>query len=122
MKAQLMLEAIGWGRVVTPALRRLRPGVDYNPRPWVAEVIPGTQGRLWDRCYLQAAGNDYRESNGRGTRGVRRHYILESGKLYEVQRMTSWEKAERVFMRVTNEGEIQELNREEVLTCLRNKA
>jgi hypothetical protein len=119
MKAQLMLEAIGWGRVVTPALRRLRPAVSYNPKPWVAEVVPGTKGKLWDRAFLQPSGNDYREANGRGSRGVRRHYILESGKLYEVQRMTAWEKAERVFLRVTEQGDIEELSREEVLECLR---
>jgi hypothetical protein len=112
MKAQIMLE-----RFVKPRALKVGP----SPRPWAAEVLPGTRGQLWDRRYLKAGGNDYRDANGCGTRGVRRHFVLESGKLYEVQQMTGWDRTERVFMRVTESGDIEELERSEVLSWLRSK-
>lgn len=111
MKAQLML-------TVFHPPRHLR--ADYDRRPWCAEILPGTRGRLWDRRFLESQ-QDLRQANGNGTQGIRRCYVLQSGLLYEAQKQTSWQRAERVFMRVTESGDIEELNREEVLSWLRSK-
>lgn len=120
MKAQLMLERIGW----SPESRLYKKykgllNLKGGPTPWVAEVLPGTKGYLWDRKYLKKNGNDYLESNSKGTRGVRAYFILESGKLYEAQRLTAWTKSERFFCKVDERGEIIEIDRQEVLSWLR---
>lgn len=111
MKAQLML-------TVFHPPRHLR--ADYERRPWCAEILPGTQGKLWDRKFLECR-HDIRQSNGKGTQGIRRCYVLETGPLYEAQRQTGWQRAYRVFLRVTENGNIQELDRQEVLQWLRKK-
>lgn len=119
MKAQLMLELIGWGRNITPALRAARPWLGISTRAWVAEVTLDHYGRI-QRRFLEPGGLDYREANGKGTRGVRRHFILETGHIYEVNRLTGWNRQERVFMRVTPDGAIEEINTKEGMLWLKN--
>lgn len=49
-------------------------------------------------------------------------YILESGHYYEVKRRISWKRSERFFCVVTDQGDIEEVEREEVEAWARSAA
>lgn len=125
VKATLGLEHIGAGeadylRFATSLLNReIRDGlgdvvVGSNPnRPWVAEITGRHPKFKLSRQFLPS-NKDLSQANGAFSRGVRRWYILESGKLYEVNEMVSWKKRDRYFCAVTPDGEIRRVGGEEV--------
>lgn len=85
--------------------------------PWIAEVV-GLDARYGFSRRFIGGQKDYTESNSVGSRGVYIHYILESGKIYEVAKMTSWKKQERYFFRLDDDGTEQQLTAVEVRSCL----
>lgn len=87
-------------------------GFKYNG-PWVAEITGRHPKFKLSRQFLSSK-RDYSKSNGRGSRGVYLWYILESGKLYQVDEMVSRRNRERYFCTVTPEGEIKIVGNEEV--------
>lgn len=116
MKAQLMLEHIGYLKKARTPWQHV---AEQARKPWCAQITPGTKN-LYDRRYLTSS-IDWRNANGSGTRGCRRVYLLQTGELYEFQRMINWRLHERVFCKVTESGVIEELNREEVMQWLRKE-
>ncbi len=80
-------------------------------KPWVAEIC-GRDGRFgYARQFLRPR-RDYRQANGKGTRGVFLVYFLTDGRLHEVQAQESWKRWERYFC-IPATGELQRLGKQE---------
>lgn len=124
MKATLSLEFIGadtaasyngWIRLVDA----MRPGLGrrtFGSRmtgPWVAEITGRHPKLKYERTFLRP-NTDYSKANRKGSRGVYRWFVLESGKLYQVHARMSWKNSGRYFCAVTETGDIYTLKDEEV--------
>jgi len=117
MKASLILESIGHANVQRERLFMAKcdaviPGLGAfvigksSTRGWVALIRgPGGKFRL-DRQFLKPK-IDYKNSNGAGTRGVQKCYLLESGNVYEVSDPKSWKCDEKYFVVVLECGTIR---------------
>lgn len=81
--------------------------------PWVAEITGRNPKFKLSRSFVPSK-RDYSKANSKGSRGIYLWYILESGKLYEVYKMSSWKGTDRYFCTVTPKGEIKRMNKEEV--------
>jgi hypothetical protein len=110
VKASLALEHIGANG--DAALRQFGIlGGAGRSGPWVDQLTAA--GRVVVPCR-----NDYSKANSRGSRGVYRCFILESGRLYEVHERLSWRSSRNYFCAVTERGDIYELNQQEVAEWL----
>lgn len=127
MKASLKIEAIGDDTelLVANHAKRLSQVVgrslarafiaDIPRRSWCAEITGRDQRFGYRRVFLPCK-RDYREANSKGSRGVYKLYILESGDhIYEVSNPISWRHADRYFCRVTEGGEIERLTQEDLV-------
>jgi hypothetical protein len=99
-------------------LEIIEPRGVYDPiavlgRPWVAEVRR-CGGRL-DRRFLRGP-SDWSEATH--SRGVRRWYVLRSGRCYEVFEHAGWRRVRRYFCRVSGPGTVEEVSPKEVAACL----
>ena len=63
--------------------------------PWVAEIV-GHTPTGYERRFVRSS-RDYTKSNSRGSRGVYCWYLLDEGKIYQVQEQISWKNAIRYF-------------------------
>jgi len=88
-------------------------------RYWVAEIERLDKRYGYKRRFLRFNHKDYDNANSVGSRGVMIHYVLESGKIYEVKEPKSWKRDIRYFCRVNDRGEIEEITTEEVDECLK---
>lgn len=119
MRAVVKLEDIGWGGTDKHGV--LRPG--RYPRPWVARLT-GYQRRE-DRVFGQfhreflSGQRDFTSANRSGSRGIFLYYALNPG-LYEINDRVSWSSVRRYFVRVSEDGTLCEVSREEVIRCLSN--
>lgn len=112
MRASLALEAIGQNyirdireidRFIGPASGQPIDRMPYRQGVWdVTESDHKTVFGKWD----------YSNANSKGSRGVYIHYILESGRLYQVAEPTSWKNSKHYFCTVDEEGDIIELTKE----------
>lgn len=93
----------------------------YGQLPWVAEITGPDRRYGLARAFLRGQ-KDYTEANSVGSRGVYIHYILESGRVYEVARMANWKRQERYFFRLDESGDEIRMTAQEVLTCLNTSA
>lgn len=121
MKASLKIEAIGDDteqfishiRKLSRSLARDFIG-EIPRRSWCAEVTGRDPRYGYQRVFLRCK-KDYRESNSKGSRGVYKLYILESGEhVYEVSNPVSWRNTDRYFCRVTDDGDIVRIEQKEV--------
>lgn len=80
---------------------------------WVAEIIGRDQVYRYGRRFLRGTRN-YKYANAAGTRGIFTWYILESGRVYEVKSPQTWSRTDRYFCRVTDDGDIVRITKEEV--------
>lgn len=130
MKAAFSAEAIGLGiQQETDILHRMSTAMcaavgvpaagllgDGPPsmNPWVAEIVGRDERYGLARVFLNPK-RDYRETNSKATRGVWFWWTLESGRIYETRYRESWGGGfTRKFIRVTDVGEIEDVDREEV--------
>jgi hypothetical protein len=128
MKASLAIEAIGdnidqlsrdsaefWAR----AIRRPGGWELFGTRQsyWVAEIVGPSERYELERHFLRGK-RDYSRANSVGSRGVWIYYLLESGRVYEVQRRVTWGTSERFFCRVNTDGAIERITRKEVYQWL----
>jgi len=118
VKAAFGAEAIGFGHqlkvdaMLAPFGVRMRDPV--NPRPWVAEIVGRHPRYKYERRFLRPR-IDYRKASSTANRGVWFWWTLESGRIYEIWRRTSWRYGrDHRFVTVTEDGDIQDLTREEV--------
>lgn len=81
-------------------------------KPWIAEVGGNDPRYKHKRTFLRPNW-DYSNANSKGSRGVYLWFVLESGKLYEVFKKTSWKNSRRYFCAVTENGDIYELDDKE---------
>jgi len=112
MKASLALEAIGQNyirdireldRFIGTASGQSFDRMPYRQGVWdVTESDTGPVFGKWD----------YSKANSKGSRGVYIHYLLESGKLYQVAEPTSWKNSDHYFCIVDDDGEIIKLTKE----------
>lgn len=89
--------------------------------PWVAEIT-GIDARYSMARRFVRGQKDYTEANSVGSRGVYIHYILESGRIYEVSKMANWKKPERYFFRIDERGNECRMTAKEVVECLNTSA
>lgn len=115
MKASLKIEAIGddteqfIARVRKQSRSLARDFVgDIPRRSWCAEIVGRDPRYGYQRVFLRCR-RDYRETNSKGSRGVYKFYILESGHIYEVSAPKSWRHVDRYFCKVTEDGTIERL-------------
>lgn len=128
MKASLKIEAIGDDteqfithiRKLSRSLARDFIG-EIPRRSWCAEIAGRDERFGYRRVFLRYK-RDYRESNSKGSRGVYKFYILESGHIYEVSAPKSWRHVDRYFCKVTEDGGIVRLSANEVDAWLMNGA
>lgn len=128
MRASIRLEAIGDDTFEYFRHLEKHPKMPLRPRPgmrmvspaqrqWIAEII-GVDSRYgWRRVFLRGY-KDYTHANGPGSRGVFVTYILEPGRIYQVQSPQSWNHTDSYYCTVSKDGEIVRLNESEVLACL----
>ena len=124
MKATLKLHAIGenkrrefegwlrsnhYNKIFTKAI---------PPPCWVAEVTMVDGVIVRNRL---PHTTDYSFTNGTGSRGTYLWYILESGKIYEVNERVSWSRSERYFISVDEQGDFLHMSQDEVRQCLKER-
>ncbi len=132
MKASLSIEVFGDAEnqrlrlfesiadQVTPGIGRAITGGYRRKRPWVAEIIGVSQRYGFERSFLDPK-KDYSRSNAIGSRGVRLFFILESGRLYEINEQTSWRRWLRWYAVVSDSGDIVHVSKEEAHQWLRDR-
>ena len=113
MKAALKLEAIGQNYIRD--IREL-DGFIGTAAGIKIDRMPYRHG-VWEIGFsgskLLFGKWDYSEANSKGSRGVYIHYLLESGKLYQVAAPYSWRNSEHYFCIVDDDGgEIIKLTKE----------
>jgi len=86
--------------------------------PWVARLLGLDPHWGFRRQFLRGI-RDYSRGQEHHTRGVYLYFALPPG-LYEVYRPTSWRHSERYFVRITDDGRLHEITREEAIACLKN--
>lgn len=94
-------------------------GGGKNPfrRPWVAEITGEDPKYKFKRVFLKGR-KDYSEAaDKKGSRGVYYYYVLDPGKIYEINDLVSLKSTKRYFARVLA-GEIIEMTEDEVKECL----
>lgn len=135
MKAILRLELFGdnavkYNQGLKNMLNEISPGIDdkhglgnvmlggmCKPSSWVAEITGINPKHGLAREFLSAK-RDYSSANSIGSRGIIAEYILTSGMIYEVKEQTSWSNTRRYFCTADQEGNIVELNGDEIKECL----
>jgi hypothetical protein len=123
MKASLKIEAIGdntyqymklWTGILNsgmPGLGDLLAGDAPKSACWVAQIVGFDPKYKYARQFVKGK-KDYAHSNSKGSRGVFIHYLLESGYVYEVLSPATWKRNDRYFCAVTDDGEIQRIDKE----------
>lgn len=125
MKATVGIEKIG-GRedemttVYRAVSNRYLPGLwdemigpKIENKVWVAEITGVDPKYKYSRTFLKSKV-DYSKSNSKGTRGVMHWFIMETGKIYEVEAPISWSRKERYFCKISEDGDIVKIDKEEV--------
>ena len=113
MKASLCIEAIGHNTV-----QQIKLWTGVFAEIGMGDVAKATFGlpesfARWGCWEIGKYGltpapgkTDYTHANSKGSRGVRVHYILESGKRYLVKSPQSWKSSDTYVCHVDKEGEI----------------
>jgi hypothetical protein len=124
MKASLKIEAIGdntyqytklWKGILNSGMPGLGDMLTEGVRVpyWVARIIGHDPKYKYVREFLKGK-KDYTKANSKGSRGVYLWYILESGYVYEVSSPSTWSRIDRYFCTVTDDGEIQRVDKDYV--------
>jgi hypothetical protein len=95
--------------------RRTTPGPGRT-KPWIARLDGYDPQYGFARTFVRGV-RDYSHANSVGSRGVWLCYALEPG-MYEVNKHASWQRTERYFIQVTNDGQYHRISLEEVTAWL----
>lgn len=87
-----------------------------RPRPWVARITALHDKYGLNRDFIKAV-YDYTYAAKSG-KGQTMYWFVPPG-LYEVYYPTSWKHERHYFVRVTDEGDVIEISRDEVIECLK---
>lgn len=113
-------ERIGLPPVRYPLAALVGANTRDTSTPWVAEIVGLSAKYGYERRFLRGK-EDWTRANSPGSRGVYFYFTLEEGRYYEAYRRVSNNQSERLFLKVTSEGEIVEVSREEVDEWLHRK-
>lgn len=91
---------------------RTHSGPDQT-RPWVARITGLSAEYEYHREFLRAK-QDWTQANSSGSRGVVFVFTLTEGEYYQAYRRTSRTEDERLFLTVTADGDVVEVEQEEV--------
>lgn len=92
---------------------RIDRGGSDRSRPWVARITGLSAEYEYHREFLRAK-QDWTQANHSGSRGVFFVYTLTEGEFYQAYRRTSRTREERLFLTVTADGEVVQVEQEEV--------
>jgi len=95
----------------------LLPTVKQNY--WVAKICGFDNKFGYAREFIRGK-TDYRNTNSKGSRGVYIYFILDSGYVYEIFQPITWIKSKRWFGLVSENGDVVEINKEDVNQWLKN--
>jgi hypothetical protein len=84
-----------------------------DKKPWVAEITGWHPSYGFERAFRRCKV-DYSGTNKRGTRGTMFCWTLELDTVYEAWWMRSWSDHHRAFLRVTPDGDVEQIGRGEV--------
>jgi hypothetical protein len=84
-------------------------------KTWVAEIT-GISGGGFAKKMLKGFC-DFTNANSVGSRGITVNYILQDGKLYEVEQQTGWSRCRHYFCKA-EKGEVVEIEPKEAIQCL----
>jgi hypothetical protein len=88
--------------------------------PWLAEIT-GHDRVFGFRRAFQPARRDYLQATNSGSRGIWYRWVLSPNTPYEAYRPTKWGGVgERMFLRVTPDGDTEQITREQVEAMLRH--
>lgn len=91
------------------------------PKPWVAKITGKDPTYKYKREFLKS-NKDYTHANSKGSRGIYLNYILESGNAYEINSQLTWNKWERYFCYVDDNGDIIRINKDGIDKWLQNRS
>lgn len=108
-------------QIVRFAFERLRGGFSKGRggRPWVAELLDVHPWMRYDRRFLPHHA-DYTHASRSGRRGIIDHWVLKPNRVYEAQVPDSWSRSHRMFLWVTGDGDVVEVDREHAEAWLRH--
>lgn len=89
-----------------------------RPRPWVARLNGVDPHWGFQREFVKGVYDYSYSSKGTG-KNTYIYYHLAPG-LYELYYPISWKHDERYFARVSDDGEIERITKDEVIECLKN--
>lgn len=112
MKTTLSLEYFDVNQLYK---REIEKAAMRKKNPWVAEILGHTPDG-YRRKFVERK-RDYTHANSRGTRGVYCWYLLDEGKVYQVQEQISWRNFIRYFCQV-RDAQIVKITQEEVDSIL----
>ena len=87
-----------------------------HKHPWVSRIVGIHPLGELQREFLRGL-HDYSHGKVHHSRGVYVYFAIPSG-IYEFFRPVSWRRDERFFARVTDEGQIQHITKQEIVECL----
>lgn len=102
--------------IVVPGLGDMTFGY-LPPSHWVARITGFDPKWKYAREWVRYK-KDYRKSNSKGSRGVYKWYILESGNIYEIKE----DSRHRYFCIVNDNGEIEYVEEEYVKEWIKNNS
>ena len=85
-------------------------------RPWVSRLVGAHPSGELQREFLRGL-HDYSHGKEHHSRGVYIYFAIPPG-VYEFFRPVSWRRNERFFGRVTEDGRIERIAKQEVIECL----
>jgi hypothetical protein len=110
-----------WEKVVNMGIPEYGTFMFHMPADaWAAEITGFDPKYKYYREFLQAK-HDYTYANGKGSRGVYWEWIFESDHIYEVKHRISWQRSERFFCTVDNDGNVIKMEKKEVIECLKRR-
>lgn len=81
--------------------------------PWLCELAGYEGPGRYRRVFLRPR-KDFGRANNRGTRGVDYLWVLQQARVYQAYWPTSWKTGTRAFLRVTADGDVQQITRAQV--------
>jgi hypothetical protein len=107
------------GNAYVPGLGTITFG-GMPPSGWVAEITGFDPKYKYARTFLKFK-KDYSRANSKGSRGIFAEYILEEGKIYDVEQQVTWKRSKRYFCTV-KDWKIVEIDEMEVILCLNERS
>lgn len=108
-----------YGTITTKPIIASGSRFGSRPKPWVAKITALHQQYGFAREFMKPVRDyTYAAKSGKGTV---MYWFVPPG-IYEVYYPTSWKHERRYFVQVTDEGDVIEINHEDVLSHLNGES